>query len=317
MNLADLDLHYVKIPMRTRFRRVSAREAVLIRGPHGWGEFSPFPDYGPDVTCRWLAGALEAACQPGPAHKRDAIEVNVTIPAVEPDEAVAMVLASGCSTAKVKIAEPGQPFEADIGRVAAVRDVMGETGRIRVDANAAWTLDEATDRIAELASFDLEYVEQPVSTIAEMAALRKRVSVPLAADELIRQSADPLAVVEAGAADILVLKVQPLGGASRTLDIARRAGIPVVVSSALETSVGLAAGIDVAAALDDLRFACGLGTGMLLTGDVTSEPLRPREGKIEVRPIEPEPELLERWKADRDTELLMSSRLQAAAELVT
>jgi len=290
---------------------------VLIRGPHGWGEFSPFPDYGPDVTCRWLAAALEAACQPGPAQKRDAIEVNVTIPAVEPDEAVAMVLASGCSTAKVKIAEPGQPFEADIGRVAAVRDVMGETGRIRVDANAAWTLDEATDRIAELASFDLEYVEQPVSTIAEMAALRKRVSVPLAADELIRQSADPLAVVEAGAADILVLKVQPLGGASRTLDIARRAGIPVVVSSALETSVGLAAGIDVAAALDDLRFACGLGTGMLLTGDVTSKPLRPREGKIEVRPIEPEPALLERWKADRDTELLMSSRLHAAAELVT
>jgi len=198
--------------MQTRFRGITVREGALIEGPAGWGEFSPFPEYGPRECARWLAGALEAATSGWPTPVRAEIPVNVTVPAVGAEQAHAIVAGSGCRTAKVKVAERGQPLSADTARVEAVRDALGPDGRIRVDANGAWDVAEAQRALRELGRFGLEYAEQPCATLAELAELRRRVDVPVAADESIRRAEDPLAVRAAGAADIVVLKVQPLGG---------------------------------------------------------------------------------------------------------
>jgi O-succinylbenzoate synthase len=261
------------IPMRTRFRGITVREGALIEGPAGWGEFSPFPEYGPRECARWLAAALEAATSAWPAPARSQVPVNVTVPAVGPEQARAIVAGSGCHTAKVKVAERGQPLAADTARVEAVRDALGRRGRIRVDANGAWDVEQAERALRELGQFGLEYAEQPCATLTELAELRRRVDVPVAADESIRRAEDPAAVRAAGAADIVVLKVQPLGGVRAALRVAEACGLPVVVSSAVETSVGLAAGVALAAALPELPYACGLATMSLLTGDVTASPL--------------------------------------------
>ena len=316
-SLADVEYHPVRVPMRMKFRRVLEREALLIRGPAGWGEFSPFPEYPPSVTHRWLAAALEAACTPWPEPRRTHIPVNVTIPAVPPPVAHDLVTRSGCSTAKVKVAEPGQSFVEDLERVRAVRRALGPDGAIRLDCNAGWTVDEATERIAQLAAFGLEYVEQPVGTVEELLELRRRVDVPIALDEVIRRAVDPMEVIESGAGDLLVLKVQPIGGVNRLLELARLSGMPVVVSSALDTSVGLAAGVAAAAALPELPYACGLATGQLLAGDVVDEPVVPVDGRVAVtRPV-PSPELLDRWRADRQTASRLMRRLRDAAEMLT
>ncbi len=315
--LETLELHPVRIPMRHRFRRIDHREAVLIRGPSGWGEFSPFPDYPPRVTTRWLASALEAACTILPSPGRETIPVNVTVPAVGPTVAAGLVRESGATTAKVKVGEIGRPPEEDEARLAAVRDVLGSTGKIRIDVNAAWDLETATERLATLSRFDLEYVEQPVATLEEMVELKRRTDVPLAADELVRLRPDPVEVAELGAADVLVVKVQPLGGVARTLDIATRAGIPVVVSSALETSVGIYSGLLLASLLPELPYACGLATVALIEGDPTRSPLVSMNGSLEVRRPEPDTELLERWRPDRDRAAEMLRKVRSAAEVLT
>ena len=228
-----------------------------------------------------------------------------------------MVMTSGCTTAKVKVAEPGQTFEEDVARVAAVRSALGPEGKLRIDVNAAWSVQMAAARIARLAEFDLEYVEQPVASVEELVELRPLIDVLVAADEAVRLAADPMRVIESGAVDLLVLKVQPLGGMHRLLDLARRSGLPVVVSSALETSVGLAAGVVAAAALPALPYACGLGTATLLAGDVVDVPFVPEHGYVAVRRPEPTPELLDRWHADRETSSILMRRLRLAAELLT
>lgn len=312
-----LELHPVRIPMRYRFRRIDHRDAVLIRGAAGWGEFSPFPDYPPQVTAKWLASALESACGSLPEPGASRIPVNVTVPAVDPELARSIVLESGASTAKVKVGEPGQGEQQDEERLEAVREVLGADGKIRVDVNATWDLDTATNRIESWSVFDLEYVEQPVADLDDMVELRRRVSVPLAADELVRQSPDPIEVAERGAADILVLKVQPMGGVERVLDVANRSKLPVVVSSALETSVGIYPGLVAAAMLDDLPYACGLGTVALIEGDPTLDPLVPVDGYLDVRRPEPDPDLLQRWRPDRSTAAEMMRRVRSAAEVLT
>ena len=314
--LEALDLHPVRIPMRHRFRRVDHREAVLIRGPSGWGEFSPFPDYPPQVTTRWLAAALELACGDLPAPGRSVVAVNVTVPAVDPETAVSLVKASGASTAKVKIGDPGDDEATDLARLEAVVEALGKGGLVRVDVNASWDLETATRRLAGMEGFGLEYVEQPVATLAEMVELHRRVAMPLAADELVRQSPHPLRVIEEGGADILILKVQPMGGVGRVLDLAGRAGVPVVISSALETSVGMYGGL-LAASLIESPHAVGLGTVSLLEGDPTLEPLLPWGGELEVRRPEPDRALLERWHPGRDRAAELMRRLRSAAELLT
>jgi O-succinylbenzoate synthase len=286
------------IPMRTRFRGITVREGALLAGPAGWGEFSPFAEYEPRECARWLCCALEAALTGWPAPVRDRVPVNVTVPAVGPEQAHAIVAGSGCRTAKVKVAEPGEPDSADVARVEAVRDALGPDGKLRIDANAAWDVGRAVKMLRALAPFGLEYAEQPCATLDELADLRKRVDVPLAADESIRRAEDPLAVRAAGAADIVVIKAQPLGGVRAALRIAEACGLPAVVSSAVESSVGLAAGVALAAALPDLDYACGLATMSLLTGDVTAEPLAERDGELPVRRADADLARLARWEID-------------------
>jgi len=272
------------IPMTTRFRRIAVREGLLIRGAAGWGEWSPFLEYDAREVEPWLRCAEEAAAGDWPAPVRDAVPVNVTVPAVSAAAAHAVVLAGGCSTAKVKVAEPGQSLADDLARVEAVRDALGPSGRVRVDANGAWSVDEAAHAIPLLdkASGGLEYVEQPCAMVEELAIVRRKVDVPIAADESIRRAADPYRVRELEAADIAVLKVQPLGGVHACLRIAEEIGLPVVVSSALETSVGIAAGVALAAALPELPYACGLATVQLLTADIASPSLLPVNGALPV-----------------------------------
>ncbi|GAB3496725.1 o-succinylbenzoate synthase [Nocardiopsis coralliicola] len=271
------------VPMRTRFRGVQSREGLLVRGSAGWGEFSPFPEYGPEECSRWWAACVEAAETGWPAPVRDSVPVNATVPAVGPEQAAAITAASGCSTVKVKVAEAGQDPSEDLARVEAVRGALGPRGRIRVDANGGWDIDTAVRMVRALDRFGLEYVEQPCRTLDELGAVRRRVSVPVAADESVRKAADPLKVRAAGAADIVVLKVQPLGGVRAALDVAEACGLPAVVSSAVETSVGIAAGVALAAALPELPYACGLGTIQLLESDVAGDPLLLAAGELPVR----------------------------------
>ena len=298
------------IPMRTRFRGITVREGLLVRGEGGgWGEWSPFLEYDPAVAEPWLRCAEEAAAGDWPEPVRDSVPVNVTVPAVEPERAREIVLAGGCTTAKVKVAEPGQSPGDDEARLEAVRDALGSAGRIRVDANGGWDVDEAVGaiRLLDRAAGGLEYVEQPCARVEELAAVRRAVDVPIAADESIRRAADPYRVRDLEAADVAVLKVQPLGGVRACLRIAEDIGLPVVVSSALETSVGIAAGVALAAALPVLPYACGLATVQLLTADVVAAPLLPVDGALPVtRPVVDEaalaalaasPERVAHWEA--------------------
>jgi O-succinylbenzoate synthase len=298
-----------RVPLRTRFRGIEVRDGVLVRGPAGWGEFSPFWDYDDAESRRWWAAAEEAAVHGWPAPVRDRVPVNVTVPAVDPERAHAIVSTSGCRTAKVKVAEPGQSAADDLARVEAVRDALGPAGAIRVDANAAWDVDTAVARIRELDRVGLEYVEQPCVTLTELAALRRRVDVRVAVDEGVRRSADPLRVDLREAGDVVVLKVQPLGGVRAALRVAEAHGLPCVVSSALESSVGIAAGVALAAALPDLPFACGLATVALFTDDVTSSPLLPVDGFLPV--VRPEPDRLDAVAADAVTDARWRARMDA------
>lgn len=301
------------IPLTMPFRNTRARRGLLVRGPAGWGEWSPFDEYGPELTARWWQATAEAATRPWPPPVRDEVEVNAIVPAVGPERAHRIVRGSGCTTVKVKVGEGD-----DRARVEAVRDALGPSGRVRIDVNAAWDLDTAVRRLRELAAYDLEYVEQPVAQLRDFPRLRAKVDVPLAADEAVRLAPDPLHIPGIAAADVVILKVQPLGGVQRCLDVAEAAGRPAVVSSAVETSVGLAAGLALAAALPDLAGACGLGTLSLLAGDVTADPLRPVGGRLRVRRPVPDPTLLDRWAAAPAVAERLHDRLgaaRAAAEL--
>lgn len=306
------------IAMTTRFRRITRRQGLLWRGTAGWAEWSPFLDYAGDELKPWLAAAVEAGEVGYPVPVRDSVPVNCTVPAVAPDRAHAIAAASGCRTAKVKVAEPGQTLADDIARVEAVRDAVGQEGKVRVDANGAWDHDEAVRALRRLARFDLEYAEQPVDTVEGLARLRRDlvrrgIGVPIAADESIRRSGDPERVARLAAADIAVLKVQPLGGVRRCLELAESLALPVVVSSALETSVGLAAGVALAAALPELPYACGLNTRTLLTDDVVTESLTAVAGEIRVREVTPEPAALERCAAGAEVEQYWRERLERTA----
>jgi len=290
------DVRVYAVGLRTRFRGITVREGVLLRGPAGWGEFCPFPEYGDAESAAWLAAAVEACSVGWPPPVRDRVPVNCTVPAVDAETAHAMVVAAGCRTAKVKVADHPSSLAADLARVEAVRAALGPSGSVRVDANGAWPVPTAVAAIRALdrAAGGLEYVEQPCATLAELAAVRRLVDVRIAADESIRRAADPLRVAVSGAADLAVIKCSPLGGVRAALRVAEAAGLPCVVSSAVETSVGLAAGLALAGALPSLDFACGLGTASLLAADVVAEPLLPVDGQLPVprSAPAPDPELL-------------------------
>ncbi len=294
--------HVVSLPMRVKFRGIMERETLLLRGPRGWGEFCPFPEYDDDESSRWLAAALEAGWLGFPPQLRDTIPVNATVPAV-PAERVPEVLArfGRVDAVKIKVAERGQSLRDDVARVNAVREALPEAA-IRVDANGGWDVEQAVKALGKLSAVGLEYAEQPVPTIEGLAEVRRRLSdagtpVLIAADESVRKEEDPLRVARAGAADLIVVKVAPLGGVRRALDIVHQAGLPAVVSSALDTSVGIRAGLALAAALPSLPYACGLGTVSLFASDITLDPLVADDGAIHVREAVADPGLLEQYAA--------------------
>lgn len=312
------NLHVVSIPLRTRFRGVDVREIALIEGPAGWGEFSPFLEYGPAEAARWLAAAVEASYLGWPQPVREAVGVNATVPAVPARDVPALLARyDGCRTVKVKVAERGQRLPDDVDRVAAVREVLGAQGRVRVDANGGWGVQQAVDALGALARYDLEYAEQPVESVeglrsVRMALARNGVEIPVAADESIRKAADPLRVARLEAADLVVVKVAPLGGVRSALQIVADCGLPAVVSSALDSSVGIRAGLALAAALPELPHDCGLGTLALFAGDVLEDPLVPRAGRITLRPAVPEQPLLHRWAASPQRHDWWAERVRAA-----
>jgi o-succinylbenzoate synthase len=304
-------VHVVALPMRVRFRGITTRELALIDGPAGWGEFGAFLEYDDAEAAHWLAAALDSAYAPPPAPHRTRIDVNATVPAVDAAQVPEIVARfPGARTAKVKVAEPGQTLDDDVARVDAVRALVPT---VRVDANGAWTVEQAT--AAAKALGPLEYLEQPCATVDELAELRRRVDVPVAADESIRKAGDPLAVVRAGAADIAVLKVAPLGGISALLAIAEQIDIPVVVSSALDSAVGIAIGLAAAAALPRLDHACGLGTGRLFVDDV-AEPVVPVDGYLPVGPVTPDQARLQALAAPPQRRQWWIDRIRACYSLL-
>ncbi|MDV8021830.1 o-succinylbenzoate synthase [Rhodococcus sp. IEGM 1330] len=294
--------HVLSMPMRTKFRGITTREVVLLRGPAGWGEFSPFPEYDDVESAPWLASAIEAAWDGPPSPLRRRIPVNATVPAVDAAEVASVLSRSpGAQTAKVKVAEKGQTLADDVARVRAVREFVP---RVRIDANGGWSVDEAVEALTALtADGPLEYAEQPCATVPELVELRARgLGVRVAADESIRRAEDPMKVVRAGGADIAVLKVAPLGGMRALLELAGELGeygVPVVVSSALDSAVGISSGLAAAAALPHLEFACGLGTGSLFVRDVAPAP-EVIDGTYPADALEPDAQALIELGADAD-----------------
>ena len=313
----------VTLPMRVKFRGILERETLLLRGPAGWGEFGAFPEYGDAEASRWLASAIEAGWHGFPEPLRTSIPVNATVPAV-PAVQVPEILArfGRVDAVKIKVAERGQSLDDDAARVAAVRAALPGAA-IRVDANGGWDVSAAVEALTRLAGVDLEYAEQPVPDIDGLAEVRRQlrsrgVPVLIAADESVRKEDDPLKVARAGAADLIVVKVAPLGGVRRALDIVAQAGMPAVVSSALDTSVGIRAGLALAAALPELPYACGLGTVSLLAGDVTMDPLVADDGAIRLRDVVADEGLLEQYAASPERKEWWLARLRRAhAELLT
>jgi len=274
----------LSIPMRIKFRGVTTREVLIFEGPYGWAEWSPFPEYPDEEAAVWLKAAIEFAYtdfQP----KAKTVKVNATLPAVDNVKEVLEPFGK-FEVVKIKVAEKGQTLEDDFRRINKVLELYPET-RIRLDANGAFDIETAIKLSEYLLknNINLEYLEQPVATIAEMAELKLKLKqlgdIKIAADESVRKVSDPLAVAQANAADILVLKAAPLGGITNAIAIAKEAGLPVVVSSALETSIGLSMGAFLAAELKS-PYASGLGTAALLAEDVTDKPLIPIDGEIEV-----------------------------------
>ena len=282
------------VPVREHRLRLAGRSVTLLEGPAGWGEYSPLPGYPCDPARAWR-GAREAAVVGWPPPRRDAVPVNALVDAAGFEPASL----AGYAAVKVKVG-----FAGDVDLVAAVRDAVGPRVALRIDANGAWDLDTAVAQLARLARYDLELAEQPVRTLDDLARLRRQTSIPIAADEAVRSPADARRLRDLAAADLIVLKVQPCGGVRAALDLAELAGVPAIASSMHETSVGVAAGVALAAALPELPYACGLATVASLAADVTTRPLLPTAGVITPRAVTPDRELLARYStgATRETQ---------------
>jgi O-succinylbenzoate synthase len=283
--------------MKTKFRGISVREVALIKGSHGWGEFSPFLEYDDAESAPWLASAIEAASAPKPKLYRSSVAINGTIPALNDPSDLKKVVDSfpGVSTFKVKV---GTNLAEDLARIDVIRQLQPQA-KIRIDVNGLWSVDQAETFLN--AAGEIEYAEQPCPTIAELRELKSRTSVKIVGDEILRKAADPFKVDLDGAIDYLMLKVQPLGGIKRAHALAEHHNLPVVISSALESAVGINYGLTLAASFEEMNFDCGLGTGSLLAADVAHLPIV--DGKIEISEFEPQldgldvaPDRFEWWK---------------------
>ena len=274
-------LRVVALPMKTNFRGVTVREVALIQGEYGWGEFSPFLEYDDAESAPWLACAIEAATQPKPKLFRTEVTVNGTIPALNDREELERVVNSfpGVTTFKVKV---GSNTSEDIARINVLRSLR-PNAKLRIDANGLLSVEQAVSLLQLVG--DIEYIEQPCATVEELRELKKRVDVKIVGDELLRKAKDPFAIDLSGAVDYLMLKVQPLGGIKRAHQLARHHKLPVVVSSALESAVGINYGLTLAASFEDMNFDCGLGTGSLLAKNVAQLPIV--DGKIQISDVVP------------------------------
>lgn len=274
-------LRVVALPTKTNFRGVTVREVALFKGEQGWAEFSPFVEYDDQESAAWLACAIEAAKVPRPHLYRTHVAVNGTIPALNDESELERIVNSfpGVNTFKVKV---GTNAHEDLLRLNVIRSLRPDA-KIRIDVNGLWSVDEAEKFLNSVG--EIEYVEQPCATIEELRELKKRVGVKIVGDEVLRKSADPFDIDLTGAIDYLMLKVQPLGGIKRAHALAEHHGIPVVVSSALESAVGINYGLILAASFEDLHFDCGLGTGSLLARNVADLPII--DGKIEISDVNP------------------------------
>ena len=290
-------LRVIALPMKTNFRGITVREVALFKGEYGWGEFSPFLEYEDAEAANWLASAIEAATTPKPKLFRTSVAVNGTIPALNDVAQLQTIVESfpGVKSFKVKV---GVNRAEDLERVNVIRNLRPEA-KIRVDVNGLWSVDQAEDFLTSVG--EVEYVEQPCASLEELRELKKRVSVKIVGDEILRKAEDPFDVNLDGAVDYLMLKVQPLGGIERAHELAKHHKIPVVVSSALESAVGINYGLTLAASFEDMKFDCGLGTGSLLAKDVGQLPIL--DGKIEITEFEPRldgldvaPDRFEWWK---------------------
>ncbi len=274
-------LRVIALPMKSKFRGVTVREVALLKGPYGWGEFSPFLEYEDAESAHWLASAVEAATTPRPQLFRTSVPVNGTIPALNDPAQLQKIVTSfpGVKSFKVKV---GENLVDDVARVNLIRQLQPEA-KIRVDVNGLWSVEQAVEFLKLVG--EIEYIEQPCATIEELRELKSKTSVKIVADELLRKASDPFGVNLAGAVDYLMLKVQPLGGIKRAQALAKHHKLPVVISSALESAVGINYGLTLAASFEEMRFDCGLGTGSLLAKDVAQLPIV--DGEIEVSEFEP------------------------------
>ena len=285
-------LRVVALPMKTSFRGITVREVALIKGEYGWGEFSPFLEYDDAESAPWLASAIEAATQPKPKLYRTEVAVNGTIPALNDKEELERVVNSlpGVTTFKVKV---GSNADEDIARINALR-ALRPNASFRIDANGSLSVEQAVSLLQLVG--DIEYIEQPCATIEELRELKKQINVKIVGDEVLRKAKDPFAIDLSGAVDYLMLKVQPLGGIKRAHQLAAHHKLPVVVSSALESAVGINYGLTLAASFEEMNFDCGLGTGSLLAKNVAELPIV--DGKIAISDVVPDFEGLD-VSADR------------------
>ena len=307
----------VSIPMRTKFRGLTNREAVIFKAER-WSEFSPFPEYSDQEASQWLKAALSFANDQLPEQKREEIKVNATLPAVAVSEIESVLNRFGkFETVKIKVAEKGESIAQDLERIREVSRLY-PNAKLRLDANGGYSVKQALEIAEKLTGFNIEYLEQPVQSIEEMANLRAELNgrYLICADELIRKSSDPLAVAEAGAADLVMLKAQPLGGVSAALKLSSQIGWRSVVSSAIETSVGLAMGVHLACALEELEFDCGLGTANLLAGDIAKNPVIPVDSILRPNTVEVDLDLLKKYSASPDRQKFWRNRIARCLELL-
>ena len=290
-------LRIIALPMKTNFRGISVREVALFKGLHGWGEFSPFLEYDDAESAPWLASAIEAASTPKPKLYRTSVAINGTIPALNDPQDLKTIVDSfpGVKSFKVKV---GSNLAEDLARVNVIRQLQPHA-KIRIDVNGLWNVDQAEQFLTSVG--EIEYVEQPCATVDELRELKSRTSVKIVGDEILRKAPNPFDIDLSGAIDFLMLKVQPLGGIKRTHALAEHHNLPVIVSSALESAVGINYGLMLAASFEEMNFDCGLGTGSLLAADVAQLPIV--DGKIEISEFEPQldgldvaPERFEWWK---------------------
>ena len=275
-------LRVIALPMKTNFRGISVREVALIKGSHGWGEFSPFLEYDDSEAAPWLASAIEAATTPKPQQYRSSVAINGTIPALNDPEALKVIVNSfpGVNTFKIKV---GNNLVEDLARVNAIRQLR-PNAKVRIDVNGLWSVAQAEEFLSSVG--EIEYVEQPCATLEELRELKARTLVKIVGDEILRKASNPFEIDLSGAIDFLMLKVQPLGGIKRAHALAEHHNLPIVVSSALESAVGINYGLMLAASFEKMNFDCGLGTGSLLAADVAHLPIV--DGKIEISEFEPQ-----------------------------